>query len=149
MLKKRKILFIFIILIFFIIPLKVFANTEEILDSIYYKAGPETADTEMKVKLSKIEEEYYLFLPASADITKLNIVNDSNIEISISKDGKYFDIDNSSFLNIQDFYKELPSNNVYSFDLIVNEQGIGIRYKLNIMNIIQIFIHNLCFIYIK
>ena len=143
MLKKRKILFIFIILIFFIIPLKVFANTEEILDSIYYKAGPETADTEMKVKLSKIEEEYYLFLPASADITKLNIVNDSNIEISISKDGKYFDIDDSSFFNIQDFYKELPSNNVYSFDLIVNEQGIGIRYKLNIMkseNIDSMFI---------
>ena len=143
MLKKRKILFIFLVIMFLIIPAKVFAVEENFLDSIYYKAGPEDSNTEMKVKLSNIENEYYLFLPASADITNLNIVNNSDIEISLAKDGKYFNMDNTSLLNILDYYTEKPLDGIYSFDFIVNEKGIGIKYRLNIMkseNIDSMFI---------
>ena len=142
--KKQKILSIFISFIFIILlfNINVFAEEEFSFDNIYYKANVES-NTELKVKLSKIDNEYYLFLPSSADMTNLNLINDNNVEVRIYKDGKQFILDNTQTFNVDQFCLEKPTDGIYTFGLIVYEQGIGIQYTLNIMkseNIDSMFI---------
>lgn len=140
------ILIIILILLSDVIKNKKIENIEDI--NLYYEANSNLSN-KSNVKIKKVNENYYLFLPSSSDLSKLKLrfnlskkykillIKDNN-EIEL-KDGKEFDF--------RKFYKKEPENYEYSVNIIIKDKKNNniIEESLKIMkseNVSSMFINS-------
>lgn len=152
--KKNKYIIILIVMLLLIISIllinfiknKEIQNIEDI--NLCYKTNIKVSD-KSNIKIKKINENYYLFLPSACDLSKLILNFDLSRQYKtlIIKDDNQIELKNGKEFNFIEFYKKEPENYEYTVGIIIKDKNNNdiIKQTLKIMkseNIDSIFINS-------